>query len=70
MRQAQLVCFKAYDIRGKLGEELNEDIAYRIGKAFVIARDAKCVVIGGDIRLSSEMLKKASGHHRCRCGSY
>ncbi len=26
----QLTCFKAYDIRGELGEELNEDIAYRI----------------------------------------
>ncbi|EOX7251186.1 hypothetical protein ACPVCS_004196, partial [Escherichia coli] len=28
-----LTCFKAYDIRGKLGEELNEDIAWRIGRA-------------------------------------
>lgn len=27
----KLTCFKAYDIRGKLGEELNEDIAWRIG---------------------------------------
>ncbi|HIH6415357.1 TPA: hypothetical protein ACYRI2_004390, partial [Escherichia coli] len=27
----RLSCFKAYDIRGKLGEELNEDIAWRIG---------------------------------------
>ncbi|WP_256934414.1 hypothetical protein, partial [Escherichia coli] len=27
-------CFKAYDIRGKLGEELNEDIAWRIGRAY------------------------------------
>ena len=30
-RMTQLTCFKAYDIRGELGEELNEDIAYRIG---------------------------------------
>lgn len=29
-----LSCFKAYDIRGKLGTELNEDIAYRIGRAY------------------------------------
>lgn len=28
-----LTCFKAYDIRGKLGSELNEDIACRIGRA-------------------------------------
>ncbi|MCC4737803.1 hypothetical protein LMC31_19450, partial [Escherichia coli] len=27
----KITCFKAYDIRGKLGEELNEDIAWRIG---------------------------------------
>lgn len=29
-----LTCFKAYDIRGKLGDELNEEIAYRIGRAY------------------------------------
>ncbi|WP_233624688.1 hypothetical protein, partial [Salmonella enterica] len=26
----KLTCFKAYDIRGRLGEELNKDIAWRI----------------------------------------
>ena len=30
----QLTCFKAYDIRGDLGEELNVDLAYRIGRAY------------------------------------
>ena len=30
----QLTCFKAYDIRGKLGTELNEEIAYKIGRAY------------------------------------
>ena len=29
-----LTCFKAYDIRGKLGTELNEEIAYKIGSAY------------------------------------
>lgn len=29
-----LACFKAYDVRGKLGTELNGDIAYRIGRAY------------------------------------
>ena len=29
-----LTCFKAYDIRGQLGDELNIDIAYRIGRAY------------------------------------
>lgn len=54
-----LSCFKAYDIRGKLGEELNEDIAYRIGRAYAQFLNAKQVVIGGDIRLSSDYLKQS-----------
>jgi phosphomannomutase len=55
----ELTCFKAYDIRGKLGEELNADIAYRIGRAFAQHTQAKQVVVGGDIRLTSEELKLA-----------
>jgi phosphomannomutase/phosphomannomutase/phosphoglucomutase len=54
-----LNCFKAYDIRGKLGSELNEDIAYRIGYAFAKQQHAKVVVVGGDIRHSSHALKLA-----------
>ncbi|MEI7375747.1 phosphomannomutase CpsG [Dickeya chrysanthemi] len=52
-----LACFKAYDIRGRLGSELNTDIAYRIGRAFGQYLKAKTVAIGGDIRLSSKDLK-------------
>ncbi len=55
----KLTCFKAYDIRGKLGEELNEDIAYRIGRAYGEYLKPKQVVVGGDIRLTSEALKAA-----------
>jgi len=55
----QLTCFKAYDIRGQLGAELNEEIAYCIGRAYAQFLDAKRVVIGGDMRLSSEPLKQA-----------
>jgi len=54
-----ITCFKAYDIRGKLGEQLNTDIAYRIGRAFAQHTQAKTVVVGGDIRLTSEELKHA-----------
>jgi phosphomannomutase len=54
-----LSCFKAYDIRGRLGDELNEEIAYRIGRAYAQFLNAKRVVIGGDIRLSSESLKQS-----------
>jgi len=56
---SKLSCFKAYDIRGRLGEELNTDIAYRIGRAYAQYLNAKKVVVGGDIRETSEELKKA-----------
>ncbi|MBA3023306.1 MAG: phosphomannomutase CpsG [Sideroxydans sp.] len=54
-----LSCFKAYDIRGKLGEELNDDIAYRIGRAYAQHLGAKRVVVGGDVRPTSATLKQA-----------
>ncbi|MFM7811669.1 MAG: phosphomannomutase CpsG, partial [Acinetobacter junii] len=44
----QLTCFKAYDIRGKLGTELNEEIAYNIGRAYGQIYQPKKVVIGCD----------------------
>lgn len=55
----KLNCFKAYDIRGKLGEELNTDIAYRIGRAYGEIIKPKTVVVGSDVRLTSEELKLA-----------
>lgn len=54
-----LTCFKAYDIRGKLGDELNEDIVYRIGRAYAQFLKPKSVVVGGDVRLTSKTLKNA-----------
>ncbi len=54
----QLTCFKAYDIRGELGEELNEDIAYRIGRLRRISETREDSG-GGDVRLTSESLKLA-----------
>ena len=54
-----LNCFKAYDIRGKLGEELNEEIAYRIGRAYAVYLKPQSVVLGADIRHSSKGLKNA-----------
>lgn len=55
----KLSCFKAYDIRGKLGAELNDDVAYRIGRAYASYLGPKSVVVGGDVRKSSEPLKRA-----------
>ena len=54
-----LTCFKAYDIRGRLGEELNEDIAWRIGRACGEFLQPKTMVLGGDVRLTSNALKMA-----------
>jgi len=51
-----LTCFKAYDIRGRLPDELNEDVAYRIGRAYAQFLKPRTVVIGRDIRLSSKAL--------------
>ena len=57
--KTSLTCFKAYDIRGQLGSELNESIAYRIGRAFGQHLKPKFVVVGGDIRLTSKILKQS-----------
>lgn len=57
---SQLTCFKAYDIRGKLGTELNNDIAYKIGRAYGQIYQPKTVVVGCDVRLTSEALKQAT----------
>jgi phosphomannomutase len=55
----KLSCFKAYDIRGRLGDEFNEDIARRIGRAYGEFLKPRRVVVGGDVRLTSEPLKLA-----------
>lgn len=51
-----LECFKAYDIRGILGETIDEDISYRIGRAFAEAMKASKIVVGWDARESSPAL--------------
>jgi phosphomannomutase len=49
-------CFKAYDIRGKVPSELNSELAYKIGLAFARLTKAETVVVGHDVRKSSEAL--------------
>ena len=49
----KLTCFKAYDVRGRIPDQLNEDIAYRIGAAYADVIKPKKVVVGYDIRLTS-----------------
>lgn len=54
-----LPCFKAYDIRGRVPDELNEPLAFNIGQAYSAQFAPKKVAIGRDIRLSSPGLAKA-----------
>ncbi len=54
--------FRAYDIRGVVDKDLNEDILYQIGKGygtFMRRQNLKTVSIGGDARLSTPAYKKA-----------
>lgn len=51
--------FKAYDVRGIYGQNLNEDIAYKIGRAFVFLLKAEEVIVGTDMRVSSPSLSRA-----------
>ena len=52
-------CFKAYDVRGRIPDQLNEDIARRIGRAYAEVIQPGSVVVGHDIRLTSESIKAA-----------
>jgi phosphomannomutase len=56
---SELTCFKAYDIRGRIPDELNENLAYRIGRAYVVFLRPRRVAVGHDIRLSSPGLSAA-----------
>ena len=55
----EINCFKAYDIRGRVPDQLNEEIAYRVGRAFAEVVKPRQVVVGHDIRLTSEAIKAA-----------
>ena len=54
-----LTCFKAYDVRGQLGTEIDNDVAYRVGRAYAQWLKPKTVVVGGDVRVTSSALKMA-----------
>jgi len=51
--------FKAYDVRGVYPQEVNEDVARAIGRAFVAYLKAKRIAVGRDMRLSSPSLAAA-----------
>ncbi len=55
----EITCFKAYDVRGRVPEQLNEDIAYRIARGYADFVQPRRVAVGRDIRLSSADLARA-----------
>lgn len=55
----QTRCFKAYDIRGQVPADLNDDVAYRIGRALVAQLGGRTYVVGRDMRLESPGLSLA-----------
>ncbi|MCP4488343.1 MAG: phosphomannomutase [Gammaproteobacteria bacterium] len=57
--EIEITCFKAYDARGKVPDELNTDIAYRVGRAYAEFIKPESVAIGRDNRLSSRDLFEA-----------
>ena len=61
--------FKAYDIRGKVPEELNPELARKVGRAFAAVYALKKVAVGRDIRLSSAALVQALTAGLCEMGA-
>ncbi len=55
----KITCFKAYDVRGRIPDQLNEEVVYRIGRAYAAFLQPRTVVVGEDIRLSSPKLRAA-----------
>ncbi len=53
---SEITCFKAYDARGKVPDEVNADVAYRIGRAYAEFIQPQRVAVGRDVRLTSEEL--------------
>ena len=55
----ELSCFKAYDIRGKVNVNIDEEIVYRIGRALTQHFEAKSVIVGYDARETSPAFASA-----------
>ena len=55
----KLSCFKAYDVRGRVPDELDEELSYRIGRAYAAFLNPGRVVVGRDVRTSSLPLADA-----------
>ena len=66
---SELTCFKAYDIRGEIGVNIDEGIAYRIGRAVAQHFGAKSIVIGFDARETSRAFAAAAARGVMEAGA-
>ena len=66
---SELTCFKAYDIRGEIGVNIDEGIAYRIGRAVAQHFGAKSIVIGFDARETSPAFAAAAARGAMDAGA-
>ncbi|MGW8161542.1 MAG: phosphomannomutase, partial [Desulfobulbales bacterium] len=64
----RLVCFTAYDVRGRVPDELNADLARRIGLAFTDQFALRKIVVGRDMRLSSHEIAAGLSETLTACG--
>ena len=64
----RLAAFKAYDVRGRIPDEINERLAFDIGRAYAAFVEPKKVAVGHDIRLSSPQLAGALKRGLMQCG--
>ena len=56
MCERLLTAFKAYDLRGQIGKDMDHDVAYRLGRAAAEQQNARFVVVGWDARATSKGL--------------
>ena len=66
---SELTCFKTYDIRGEIGVNIDEGIAYRIGRAVAQHFGAQSVVIGFDARETSPAFAAAAARGAMDAGA-
>ncbi|MDQ2680962.1 MAG: phosphomannomutase/phosphoglucomutase, partial [Candidatus Eremiobacteraeota bacterium] len=61
--------FKSYDVRGVYPSELNDDVAYQIGRCFVNLLKTKSIAVGRDMRPSGERLYEAFARGATEAGA-
>ena len=69
MSHRVLTSFKAYDIRGRIGVDIDEDVAYRVGRAVAQHLRAKSIVVGYDARSTSAEYAAAVARGVCDAGA-